>query len=91
MTITAQAISTITDKVWSLVEAWQSRPLAAIYPFVFLNALHLKLRREGKPEAARKLLYLVTMDITRRWTAPVRNWAIVLNQRTICFEDRLTF
>jgi putative transposase len=48
--ISAQAISTITDKVWSLVEAWQSRPLAAIYPFVFLDALHIKLRREGKIE-----------------------------------------
>ena len=48
--ISAQAISTITDQVWSLVEAWQSRPLAAIYPFVFLDAIHLKLRREGKIE-----------------------------------------
>jgi putative transposase len=48
--LSAQAISTITDKVWSLVEAWQSRPLATIYPFVFLDALHLKLRREGKIE-----------------------------------------
>jgi putative transposase len=48
--ISAQAISTITDKVWSLVEAWQSRPLASIYPFVFLDAIHLKLRREGKIE-----------------------------------------
>jgi len=48
--ISAQAISTITDKVWSLVEAWQNRPLATIYPFVFLDAIHLKLRREGKIE-----------------------------------------
>lgn len=48
--VSAQTISTITDKVWSLVEAWQSRPLAAIYPFIFLDAIHLKLRREGKIE-----------------------------------------
>ena len=48
--ISAQAISKITDKVWPLVEAWQSRPLATIYPFVFLDALHVKLRREGKIE-----------------------------------------
>jgi len=48
--LSAQSISTITDKIWSLVEAWQSRPLDAIYPFVFLNALHIKLRREGKIE-----------------------------------------
>jgi putative transposase len=30
-------ISTITDKVWSLVEAWQNRPLAAVYPIVYLG------------------------------------------------------
>ena len=48
--ISAQTISTITDKIWSLVEAWQSRPLDAIYPFVFLDALHIKLRRVGKIE-----------------------------------------
>jgi transposase-like protein len=48
--LSAQSISTITDKIWSLVEAWQSRPLEAVYPFVFLDALHLKLRREGRIE-----------------------------------------
>lgn len=48
--ISAQAISAITDKVWSLVEAWQNRPLDSIYPFVFLDALHIKLRHEGKIE-----------------------------------------
>ncbi len=48
--LSAQSISSITDKVWTLVEAWQSRPLDALYPFVFLDALHLKLRREGKIE-----------------------------------------
>jgi len=46
--ISPATISAITDKVWSLVEAWQNRPLAAIYPIVYLDALHLKLRREGK-------------------------------------------
>src|SRR5919199_4775635 len=28
--VSAATISTVTDKVWSLVEAWQSRPLAAV-------------------------------------------------------------
>ena len=61
--ISAQSISTITDKIWSLVEAWQSRPLDAIYPFVFLDALHLKLRREGKIENTAVYVVLgVAMD-----------------------------
>lgn len=46
--VSATTISTITDKVWSLVEAWQNRPLSSVYPIVFLDALHLKLRRESK-------------------------------------------
>lgn len=48
--VSATTISAITDKVWPLVEAWQNRPLAAIYPIVYLDALHIKLRREGKIE-----------------------------------------
>lgn len=40
-------------------------------------------------EAARKLLYPATMDITRKWTALIRNWALVLNQLVIRFEDRI--
>lgn len=55
--VSPTAISSITDKVWSLVEAWQSRPLAAIYPIIYLDALHLKVRRDGK--VANTALYVV--------------------------------
>ena len=44
------------------------------------------------PEAVRKLLYyLATVDITRKWTMPIRNWPLVLNQLVIPFEDRIDF
>ena len=46
--VSAQTISTVTDKVWTLVEAWQPRPLASVYPIVYLDAIHLKLRRDGR-------------------------------------------
>lgn len=46
--VTATTISTITDKVLPLVEAWQNRPLEPIYPIIYLDAIHLKLRRDGK-------------------------------------------
>ncbi len=46
--VSPATVSTVTDKVWGLVEAWQNRPLAAIYPIVYLDAIHLKLRRDGK-------------------------------------------
>ena len=48
--VSAATISTIIDKVWSLVEAWQNRPLAATSPIIFLDAMHIKLRREGRVE-----------------------------------------
>lgn len=48
--ITAATVSAITDKVWPLVEEWQNRPLASLYPMLYLDALYVKLRREGKIE-----------------------------------------
>ncbi len=46
--VSPATISTVTDTVWDLVEAWQNRPLAAVYPIVYLDAIHLKVRRDGK-------------------------------------------
>lgn len=48
--VSPTTVSKITDKVWSLVEDWQNRPLASIYPIVYLDGLHLKIRRDGKVE-----------------------------------------
>lgn len=39
-------------------------------------------------EAARKLLYLVNREITRKWTMPVYNWVKIRNQLAIRFEGR---
>src|SRR6266496_4765823 len=46
--VSPATISSVTDKVWVLVEAWQNRSLATIYPIIYLDAIHLKLRRDGK-------------------------------------------
>jgi len=46
--VSPTTLSAITDKVWELVEAWQNRSLASIYPIIYLDALHIKLRREAK-------------------------------------------
>ena len=50
ISVSTAAISAITDKIWPLVEEWQSRPLAAIYPIVYLDAIHVKIRRKGRVE-----------------------------------------
>lgn len=46
--LSAAAVSQITDKIWPLVEEWQNRPLKEIYPLVYLDCIHTKLRKEGK-------------------------------------------
>jgi transposase-like protein len=55
--VSAQTISTITDKVLPLVEAWHSRPLAAVYPILYLDAIHYKLRKDHK--IANRAVYIV--------------------------------
>ena len=43
-------ISTVTDSVLDEVQAWQSRPLEQLYPIVYLDALHVKMRDNGHVE-----------------------------------------
>jgi putative transposase len=43
-------ISEVTDAVVEEVKAWQSRPLEPIYPIVYLDALMVKMRHEGRVE-----------------------------------------
>ena len=46
----ASLISEVTDAVMDEVRAWQSRPLERLYPVVFLDALVVKMRQEGRVE-----------------------------------------
>lgn len=43
-------ISEVTDAVVEEVKAWQSRPLEPLYPIVYLDALMVKMRHEGRVE-----------------------------------------
>ena len=45
--VSPSLISAVTDTVLDDVKAWQSRPLDAVYPIVYLDAIHLKMRSEG--------------------------------------------
>jgi len=40
-------ISSVTDAVIEEVKAWQSRPLDALYPIVYLDCIHVKVRDAG--------------------------------------------
>ena len=45
--MSADLISTVTDAVIEEVTTWQNRPLEAVYPLVFLDAIRVKIRDEG--------------------------------------------
>lgn len=40
-------------------------------------------------EAVMKSVYLAVREATRKWTMPVRNWGLILNQFLIIFADRV--
>ena len=40
-------VSNITDKLLPQIEEWQNRPLASVYPIVFIDAVHFSVRDEG--------------------------------------------
>jgi transposase-like protein len=45
--ISAEMVSKITERIVPEIREWQSRPLDAIYPFVFMDAIHYKVREDG--------------------------------------------
>ena len=48
--VSAGLISEVTDAVLEEVKAWQSRPLESMYPVMYLDALMVKMRHEGRVE-----------------------------------------
>jgi len=46
--ISHDTLSEITERVIPLVKEWQNRPLEAVYPIVWLDAMHYKVRDGGK-------------------------------------------
>src|SRR5574344_990592 len=48
VSISTATISAITDKIIDKVKQWQARPLETIYPFVWLDAIHYKIKDGGK-------------------------------------------
>lgn len=43
-------LTNITDKILPVVEEWRSRPLESMYAIVWLDAIHYKVRHEGRIE-----------------------------------------
>jgi transposase-like protein len=86
--VSPDLISSVTDSVMSEVTAWQARPLEAMYPVVFFDALRVKIRQDGV--VRNKAVYLAlgmladgTRDILGIWiegTEGAKFWMKVFNE-----------
>jgi putative transposase len=80
-------ISRITDKVLPIVKEWQARPLEAIYPVVFMDAIHFHVRSEGR--IIKKAVYIAIginmegfKDVLGMWIGEnesAKFWLTVMN------------
>ena len=55
--VSPDLISKVTDAILEEVRDWQSRPLEAVYPVIFFDALRVKIRDEGMVK--NKAVYVV--------------------------------
>jgi len=46
--VSEAVISGVTDRLIPELKSWQQRPLEAIYPIVWLDAIHYKVREDGR-------------------------------------------
>ena len=67
-----------------------------IYTTNAVEALHRQFRKVTKAksifpndDALKKMLFLAYRDLSKKWTMPVRNWALVLSHLSIIFSDLL--
>ena len=67
-----------------------------IYTTNVIESYHRQLRKvtKGKSifptdDALLKMLYLVTQDVTRKWTMRLLNWGQILAQLAVSFPDRV--
>jgi putative transposase len=86
--VSPDLISTVTDAVLETVAEWQNRPLEAVYPLVFFDALRVKIRDEGL--VRNKAVYVAlgvtaagTKDILGLWietSEGAKFWLRVMNE-----------
>jgi putative transposase len=81
-------ISEVTDAVIEEVQQWQNRPLEALYPIIYLDALYVKMRHEGRVE--NRAVYVAVgikldglKDVLGLWTGDTEGskfWLTVLTE-----------
>ena len=61
--ISPDLVTKISEKIMPEVTAWQNRPLEAVYPFIFMDAIHYKVREDHRYVTKAAYVVLgITMD-----------------------------
>ena len=60
--ISAETISHITDKVWPEIQSWRNRGLEDVYPIVWLDAIHYKVKDEKGAVVSRAIYNVLGVD-----------------------------
>ena len=61
--ISPELVTKISEKIMPEVAAWQNRPLEAVYPFIFMDAIHYKVREDHRYVTKAAYVVLgITMD-----------------------------
>lgn len=86
--ISHEQISTITDRILDEVSEWQSRPLKAFYPFLFVDCLYVSLKKDY--ETKQCAIYVIlgydsdgVKDILGLWlseTEGKHNWMSIFDE-----------
>jgi len=98
--VSAELVSKITERIVPEIKEWQNRPLEKVYPFIFMDAIHYKVRDEG--QVNKRAAYVVVgidlegyKDILGIWIGDnesAKFWLGVLNDlRNRGVEDVLIF
>lgn len=60
--VSAETISSITDRVLPEIKAWRNRPLDKVYPIVWMDAIHYKVFDEGGRAVSRAIYNVLGLD-----------------------------
>jgi len=63
--VSKQAITTITDRVMDGMAEWQNRPLDRVYPVIFIDCIHVKIREGNVANRPIYVALAVTVEGTR--------------------------
>jgi transposase-like protein len=75
--VSPELVSAVTDAVLEEVTEWQNRPLEALYPLIFFDAIRIKVRDEGTVRAG---VALLNSRSAGDWSSPRRCAHFALQQ-----------